>query len=268
MVTPIVFCGQRLMVPGTGNAQLREYVCTVAEGHRSEFHMDVQAMATWSTAGDLVVHTDQRQAALRCDTPAGEHAMCAHEVNELRKQVTERGETIAKLRNALARTGPCCCPEHVYATIDGAADGDREMDPLCPRHGTVAELARQLAWAHSFTARIMAALPEEWSEPFHGGDAAAEIVRRMDEFASIDAVRTVLREAGLGYAPPADDVRDLAHQRDCAQERAESAEDALTRIADLARQALGTVGSGTPHPLITFQQAMGRIIAVTEEKDR
>ena len=61
MVTPAT-CGQRL------TSLMYDYTCTLAEGHRSEFHMDVQAMATWSSARDVVVHTDQRQAALRCDT--------------------------------------------------------------------------------------------------------------------------------------------------------------------------------------------------------
>lgn len=247
-------CGARLTLTHP-TAEPLTFVCALGPHDSNEHHRAAYG-------------TQWRATDFPPTAPTGEHVMCAHEVSELRKQVAERGEMIAKLRNALARSGPCCCPEHVYATIDGAVDGDREMDPLCPKHGTVAELARQLAWAHSFTARIMAALPEEWSEPFHGGDAAAEIVRRMDEFASIDAVRAVLREAGLGYAPPADDVHDLAHQRDCAQEHAKNAEDALTRIADMARQALGTVGSGTPHPLITFQQAMGRIVTECERGDR
>lgn len=254
MVSAITYCGQQLLDPKAGG-----FTCTLAQGHVSEFHMDVQAVATWSTAGDLVVHSDGRQAAAR-RTGHADHVMCAHEVNELRKQVTGRGETIAKLRNALARTGPCCCAD--------AGEGNLDLDDLCPRHGTVAELVRQLKWAHHFTATIEAACPVEITEPFSGYDVAQWVAERLAGHDTLDAVRAVLREAGLGFAPPADDVHELAGQRKAHAEHAKNAEDALTRIADLARQALDTVGSGSPYPLITFQRAMGRIVAVTEEKDR
>lgn len=181
MVSAITYCGQRL------TSAMYDYTCTLAQDHRSEFHMDVQAMATWSSARDVVVHTDQRQAALRCDASDPDPKGTAALVDLLR----QRGETIAKLRNAIARTGDCTCAD--------VGEGNLDQDDLCPRHGIVAQLIGQVG----------------------------------------------------------------AHAK-----HAKNAEDALARIAGLARQALDTVGSGTPHPLITFQQAMGRIIAVTEEKDR
>lgn len=54
-------CGQRLSLP---NSEI--YTCDLAAGHRSEFHLDMQALATWSRAGDLELHSTNNQADARC----------------------------------------------------------------------------------------------------------------------------------------------------------------------------------------------------------
>jgi hypothetical protein len=100
----------------------------------------------------------------------------------------------------------------------------------------------------------------------------AELREAVDS-GQLDAVRAVLRDAGLGYGrTPAHDVRDLAGQRDGALEHADNCEKALVRIADMARQALGRAeplgDTMLASQRTTLRNALARIVAVTEENDR
>lgn len=59
-------CGQRYEFPLFTSDT---YACSLAADHRSEFHLDMQALATWSRAGDLELHRTTAQAMMR-GTPA------------------------------------------------------------------------------------------------------------------------------------------------------------------------------------------------------
>lgn len=171
----------------------------------------------------------------------------------------ERGELIAKYRAALSRKGECTCEKLTDRIMLG------DDDELCPRHGTVAELVTQLRWASSFTERIMGALGEPWTEPFHGGDAAEEVARRIELGDVVDNVNAELTAAGIDYPHGSAGVRDLAMQRDGNAEHAENAEAALTRIADMARQ---TMAAGDSPDAEATRRTLACIFAVTQEKNR
>lgn len=202
-------CGQRYAIPGPDlGSHQAEYRCSRPAGHYAEPHRDHAAGVSWSRAGDL------RPTSL---------AVGMASVDALTALANERGEMIARYRAAIACEGPCSC-----GPVTGE-DGDRETDPLCPVDGTVAQMARQLRWADSFTSRIMAALPFEWRQPFHGGDAAGEVVRRVQ-----------------------------------LSEHASNCEAAISRIADRARQALGAETTG----VAKLEQVLSQIVAECERGDR
>lgn len=242
---PAVLCGARLtLTEPTSTWPRRRWTCALGPHDANEHHRAADS-TQWSA-------TDFPPTAPDDPDPKGTAALA-----DLLRQ---RGEELAKLRNAIARTGDCICPRMAE---------DNDLDPLCPQHGTVAELVRQLAWSHGFTARIVAALPEQWSEPFPPGDAAAEIVRRLKLADQVDEIDRAVGAAGIGAKSVAAGIHELIGAVGAHAEHAKNCEDALSRIADLARAVLSRPDANlTQDSLIVAVDALVNIVTECERTDR
>jgi hypothetical protein len=161
-----------------------------------------------------------------------------------------------ELRDALC--AGCREVAHSSNPEDGA---DLEIVPGCPVHGETAVLRRALDWSGRQYARLCAALGPEFVGPF-AADATEAALKCIDTATKLDGV---LADAGADSSTGLRAVTDLSGQRDAAREHARNAENALARIADMARQSLAAASDNRAAALA---HALGRIIAVTEETDR
>lgn len=172
------------------------------------------------------------------ETPSPQHDACG-------ARLTLRYPT------AVDSTDVCALGPHDFNTWHRSADGTQwratDFPPTAPA-----------AFGDAVARSVVAGLGAQI-------DAMIELFGKLRselDGGKLDAVDDALREAGIDYSTGARGVTDLANQRDGAREHADNAEDALSRIADMARQALGPDGHGQ------LSVALGRILAVTEEKNR
>lgn len=240
------------------------FCCTLAAGHRSAFHMDVENLVTWSNATDLETHATTAQADARCrpshfaveEVASGRGRMSerfAQRPVSLQHDACGARLTVQYPRGDMPRvTHTCALGPHDLQTMHRAAGGTQwrasDFPPTAPPTGDA--VARSVVAGLGEQFDRMAELFGSLRDELDGG------ARR-----TLDAVRAALKTVGLGFDTPVNDIGDLAGQRDSHAEHAKNCEDALERIADLARQAHERADLRTRDVLL-------RIIAVTEEKDR
>lgn len=187
---------------------------------------------------------------------AGEpNATARSVVTGLQRQIEHMTHVFGEL---LAATCTGCRPVALSSNPEDGAD--LETVPGCPVHGEVAELRRGHAWMLVQYERILGALGPEWSVPFPPGDPTAKAVQYIDTARRLDAA---LSAAGIEHPTGLAGVEDLVGQRDGHAEHAENCEAAISRIAELARDAVGERGG--EDGLI---YVLNRIAAECERGDR
>jgi hypothetical protein len=222
-------CGQRLVTPFAGT----ELVCTLLAGHRGTFHRADDG-STWSRAGDLQ------------GPPSLQHDACG-----ARLTVDWSPDSFLAAPPSPA-SWVCALGPHDANEQHRAADGTQwrasDFPPTAPTAFQSATVIRSAVAGISDQIDRMTEVFGELREAVDSG--------------LMNRVRAALRAAGVEDIPVLTAIGDLVGQRDGHAEHAKNAENALLRIADMARQALGPDGHGQ------LASALLRIIAVTEESDR